>query len=272
MKKTFILLTFMSMVIFGSGNFIYGQDGATDDTAATTQTQPAATSEVDDIDPAAPALPEAPKLSGHQLIKKYFIDGGVTFMTPILVVLILGLGLVIERIITLNLSTVNTRKLLSGIESQLAAGNVEGAKELCKANRGPVSSIFYQGLSRVSEGLEIVEKSIVSFGSVQMGLLERGIVWLNLFIALAPMLGFLGTVIGMVEAFDAIAIAGDISPSLVAGGIKIALLTTCFGLIAAIILQLFYNYIVAKVDGLVHDMEDASISFIDLLVKYKVTK
>jgi len=149
----------------------------------------------------------------------------------------------------------------------LASGGVDAAKEVCRNTPGPIGSIFYQGLDRSDEGIDVVEKSVVAYGSVQMGLLERGLSWISLFISLAPMLGFMGTVIGMIGAFDAIEAAGDISPSLVAGGIKVALLTTVFGLIVAMILQIFYNYIVAKIDSIVNNMEDASISLIDVLVK-----
>jgi biopolymer transport protein ExbB len=151
-------------------------------------------------------------------------------------------------------------------------GGIEAAKEVCRNTRGPVASIFYQGLDRADEGIDVVEKSVVTYGSVQMGQLESGLTWIALFIALAPMLGFMGTVIGMIGAFDAIEAAGDISPSLVAGGIKIALITTVFGLIVAIILQIFYNYIVSKIDKLVNTMEDASISLIDILMKYNLKK
>jgi len=168
----------------------------------------------------------------------------------------------------LNLATTNTTKLLAKVEDSLKAGNLEGAKEICRNTRGPVASIFYQGLERSGEGVDIAEKAVTSYGSVQMGQLEKGLIWISLFIALAPMLGFLGTVVGMIQAFDAIEIAGDISPSLVAGGIKVALLTTVFGLIVAMILQVFYNYLISKVDSLVNTMEDSSISLIDLLVKY----
>jgi biopolymer transport protein ExbB len=189
-------------------------------------------------------------------------------MGIVLITLILGLAICIERIIYLNMATTNTKKLLNDIESALTSGGVEAAKEVCRNTRGPVASIFYQGLERSGEGIDMVEKSIVSYGSVQMGLLERNISWISLFIALAPMLGFMGTVIGMIGAFDAIEAAGDISPSLVAGGIKVALLTTVFGLIVAMILQVFYNYIIAKVDSIVNNMEDASISLVDLLVKH----
>ncbi len=209
---------------------------------------------------------------GHQLIKRYFIEGNPRFMSFVLICLLVGLAFSIERIIALNLATTNTKKLLGNVESELQKGNVEGAKEICKSNRSPVASIIHQGLDRVHEGIEIVEKTIVSYGSVQMGMLERGLVWISLFIAIAPMLGFMGTVIGMIQAFDAIEEAGSISPSLVAGGIKVALLTTVFGLITGIILQIFYNYIVSKIDTIVNTMEDASISFVDMLVKNNIAK
>jgi len=204
----------------------------------------------------------------HYVFKQKFIEGDVVWMAPVLLCLILGLAVVIERVIYLNLATNNNRKLLGKVESALKSGGVDAAKEVCRNTRGPVASIFYQGLDRADEGVEIAEKAVSAYGSVQMGQLERGLIWVSLFIALAPMLGFLGTVVGMIQAFDAIEIAGDISPSLVAGGIKVALLTTVFGLIVAIILQIFYNYLISKVDSLVNAMEDASIGLIDLLVKH----
>jgi biopolymer transport protein ExbB len=218
--------------------------------------------------PSAAVVEESP--SFHQVIKQKFIEGGPSFMGIVLLCLILGLALCIERIIYLNKATSNTDALLSDIEGALSSGNVDNAKEICRNTAGPVASIFYQGLDRSGEGIDVVEKSVVAYGSVQMGLLERGLTWISLFIALAPMLGFMGTVIGMIGAFDAIEAAGDISPSLVAGGIKVALLTTVFGLIVAMILQIFYNYIVAKIDSIVNNMEDASISFVDILVKNKI--
>jgi len=204
----------------------------------------------------------------HYVFKQKFIEGDVVWMAPVLLCLILGLGVIIERVIYLNLATTNTSKLLNKVEDALKGGNLDAAKEVCRNTRGPVASIFYQGLERSNEGVDIAEKAVTSYGSVQMGQLEKGLIWISLFIALAPMLGFLGTVVGMIQAFDAIEIAGDISPSLVAGGIKVALLTTVFGLIVAMILQVFYNYLISKVDSLVNTMEDASISLIDLLVKY----
>jgi biopolymer transport protein ExbB len=184
--------------------------------------------------------------------------------------LIIGMAVVIERIIYLNMSTTNTEKLLKSIEEALTNGGVDAAKEICRNTKGPVASIFYQGLDREHEGIDIVEKSVVSYGGVMMGNLERGLIWISLFIGLAPMLGFFGTVIGMVQAFDAIEAAGDISPGLVAGGIKVALITTIAGLIVAMVLQVFYNYLVSKIDSLVSQMEDSSISLIDILVKHQL--
>jgi biopolymer transport protein ExbB len=233
---------------------------ATGDTAATAASDTAATEEG--------AIANEGGDSIHYVFKQKFIEGDVVWMAPVLLCLILGLGVVIERVIYLNLASSNNRKLLGKVEEALNSGGVNAAKEVCRNTRGPVASIFYQGLDRADEGVEIAEKAVSAYGSVQMGQLERGLIWVSLFIALAPMLGFLGTVVGMIQAFDAIEIAGDISPSLVAGGIKVALLTTVFGLIVAIILQIFYNYLISKVDSLVNAMEDASIGLIDLLVKH----
>jgi biopolymer transport protein ExbB len=266
MKKLFTLITFAAVLNFGHQTVVYAQDDASSEPA----TEMPAAKPAEKPAPAS-ALSSVEELdeqqSFHQTLKTKFIEGGAGFMGVVLLVLILGLALAIERIIYLSLATTNSDKLLKDIDAKVSSGDVEGAKEICRNTRGPIASIFYQGLSRKNEGLDIVEKSIVSYGSVQMGLLEKGLSWISLCIALAPMLGFMGTVIGMIGAFDAIEAAGDISPSLVAGGIKVALLTTVFGLITAIILQIFYNYIVAKVDSLVNDMEDSSISFMDILVK-----
>lgn len=219
---------------------------------------------------AAEQVAEAPEGEPmHYVLKEQFLAGGVEWMTPLLLCLVIGLAIVIERVIYLNLATTNTDKLLLSVEDALRTGGVEEAKEVCRNTRGPVASIFYQGLDRYKEGIDVVEKSIVSYGSVQMGQLESGLSWISLFIALAPMLGFMGTVIGMIDAFDSIAVAGDISPAVVAVGIKVALLTTVGGLIVAVILQLFYNYIVSKVDSLVLSMEDSSITLMDIITKYK---
>lgn len=214
---------------------------------------------------------EAPA-GGHQMLKQRFIEGDPIWMAPVLICLILGLALVIERIIYLNMATTNTTKLLNSVDEALKSGGVNGAKEVCRNTRGPIAGIFYQGLDRAGEGVDIAEKSIIAYGGVEVGRLERGLSWIGLFIALAPMLGFLGTVIGMIFAFDQIAAANNISPAIVAGGIKVALLTTVFGLIVAIILQVFYNYLVSKIDSITGQMEEASIGLIDLLVKSNISK
>ena len=215
-------------------------------------------------------MPEDPSFT--QVLKKYFINGGPFFMSFVLLALILGLALVIERIIYLALSTTNNDKLLIEVETALNNDGVDAAKEVCKNSTGPVATIFYEGLDKMDEGIDMVDKAIVSVGSVENGKLERNISWISLFIALAPMLGFMGTVIGMIGAFDAIEAAGDISPSLVAGGIKVALLTTVFGLIVAMILQVFYNLIIAMMDNIVNKMEDASIHFLDMVADFKAKK
>jgi biopolymer transport protein ExbB len=282
MKKVFALLTVTGMLTFGTFNSVYAQndapteeavDAAEGEEAPAEEPVEAPVEEAAPIEAPAEGVAEAPAedLSFTQVIKQKFIEGGPGFMGIVLGCLILGLAIVIERIIYLNMATTNTNKLLNNIESALNSGGVEAAKEVCRDTKGPVASIFYQGLDRSSEGIDMVEKSIVSYGGVQMGLLEKGISWISLFIALAPMLGFMGTVIGMIGAFDAIAEAGDISPQVVAVGIKVALLTTVFGLIVAIILQIFFNYIIAKVDNIVNDMENASISLVDMLVKNELT-
>ncbi len=208
----------------------------------------------------------------HQALKTKFIEGGAGFMALVIICLILGLALSIERILYLSLSKTNTKKLLAKVEKALNEGGVEAAKDVCRNTRGPVASIFYQGLLRMDQGIETVEKTVVSYGSVQMSQMENGLSWISLFIAIAPSLGFLGTVIGMIQAFDAIQVAGDMSPNVVAGGMKVALITTVGGLIVAVILQLFYNYILSQIDSLTIEMEDASISLIDVLVKYQEKK
>ncbi len=218
-------------------------------------------------DEPAPAVEESKGF--HQELKERFVEGGPGFMGIVLLTLILGLAIAIERIIYLNLSTTNTQKLAKQVEDALNSGGIEAAKEVCRNTKGPVASIYYQGLDRVDEGVDVAEKAIVAYGGVQMGQLEKNVSWISLFIALAPMLGFMGTVIGMIIAFDKIQAAGDMNPSLVAGGIKVALLTTVFGLVVAIILQVFYNYIIAKIDSIVNSMEDASITLMDILFDYK---
>ena len=273
MKKLFALLMFAAALTLGQTNVLFAQDS--DTTAmeeADTTMEEETTTAASNVEAAANEnlVADMEEQTFHQSVKSKFIEGDWKFMTPVLICLILGLAIAIERIITLNLATTNTKKLLANVEDALNTGGVEAAKDVTRNTRGPVASIFTQGLMRWSEGVDMVEKSIISYGSVEMGRLERGLVWISLFIAIAPMLGFMGTVIGMIGAFDAIEAAGDISPSLVAGGIKIALLTTVAGLIVAIILQLFYNYCVSKIDSLVNNMEDASIALVDMLVRHRV--
>ncbi len=268
MKKLFAFFAVFSLLFLSVATF------AQEETADSSKTEVKDSTEVTAQQPVVETSDAEVEedLTAHQQIKKKFIEGGAEFMGVVLLALILGLALSIERIIYLNLASTNTDKLLKNVEKALNEGGVEQAKEVCRSTRGPVASIFYQGLDRAHEGVEMVEKSVVSYGSVQMGLLERGITWISLMIGLAPMLGFMGTVIGMIDAFDSIQAAGDISPALVAGGIKVALITTVSGLIVAMILQVFYNYIVSKVDSIVNKMEDASISLVDLLVKYNQNK
>ena len=275
MKKLIALLTVAGFLTFGISNLLVAQD-AQEENAQPVEEQtevveaPAAVEETvtETVATAAMETEEAAQPTFHEVLKKQFIDGGWGFMSVILLILVLGLAVSIERIIYLTLSTTNTKKLLAQLEETLNKGGIEKAKDLCRDTRGPIASIFYQGLMRYNEGLEEVEKSIVSYGSVMTGNLESGASWISLFIALGPMLGFMGTVIGMIAAFDAIAAAGDISPTVVAGGMKVALLTTVFGLIVAVILQICYNFILNKIEGIVNDMEDSSITFMDMLHAY----
>ena len=205
----------------------------------------------------------------HHQLKTKFIDGNVGFMSLVALVLILGLTLCIERIIYLTMAEVNVRKLMNGVDEKMKAGDVEGAKALCRDTRGPVASICYQGLLRMDESMEDIERSIVSFGAVQSARMERGCSWISLFITMAPALGFLGTVIGMVMAFDQIQQAGDFSPTIVASGMKVALITTIFGIIAALILQVFYNYIITKIERITTQMEEAAVTLLDILAEQK---
>ena len=266
MKKLLAILAFVGVLAFGS-SATYAQS----DTTASTADSVSAQSTVTEVASEEVAGVEA-ETTFHQSVKDYFIQGGPPYMWPILICMVFGLAISIERIITLNMATTNTKKLLIKIEDALAKGGVEAAKDVTKNTRGPIASIFTQGLMRHHEGIDMVEKSIVAYGGVEMGRLEKGLIWISLFISLGPMLGFFGTVIGMVFAFDAIEAAGDISPQVVAGGMKVALITTVAGLIVGMVLQICYNYLVSKIDGIVNEMEDASISLIDILVKNKLTK
>ena len=270
MKKVFATLTVLAMLTFGSAVMMAQEEAAA----------PAEEAAVEQVDEAAPVAEEvaapAEEAGGlvalHKTLKTKFIEGGAGFMALTLVTLVFGLALCIERIIYLSLSKTNTQKLLADVEAALKEGGIEKALEVCRNTRGPVASIFYQGLSRYDEGIEVVEKTVASYGGVQLGLLEKNLSWITLFIAAAPSLGFLGTAVGMVQAFDDIVKAGDISPTVVAGGMKVALITTIGGIIVALILQIFYNYLLSKVESIVSDMEDASISLLDAIIKFTVKK
>jgi biopolymer transport protein ExbB len=263
MKKLFLVLA-AATLSFGAA---YAQE-ANEEAAQQANVEQV----VDAVEADEAAEAEEAELQGepmHFSLLKKFLEGGWGWMMPVLVCLVIGLSIAIERMLFLAFSNINTKKFIAKFEETLNNNGVEAAKDLCRNTRGPVASIYYQGLDRMDQGMDAVEKAVVSYGSVQTGQLESGLTWIGLFIALSPMLGFMGTVVGMIGAFDQIQAAGDISPTIVAGGIKVALLTTLMGLIAAVILQLFYNYVVSKIDALVNTMEDASITLVDILSAYK---
>jgi len=268
MKKIFATLTVLAMFSFGSVA-VMAQEAAEAAPVAEEVTVDSAAVEAPVVE-AEEVVEEAEGgiVALHKTLKTKFIEGGAGFMAATLICLVFGLALCIERIIYLSLSKTNTKALLAEVEKALKNGGIEAALEVCRNTRGPVASIFYQGLSRYNEGVDVVEKTVASYGGVQLGLLEKNLSWISLFISIAPSLGFLGTIIGMIQAFDKIQQVGDISATVVAGGIKVALLTTLLGLIIAIILQVFYNYILSLIEGLVNEMEDSSISLLDLVVEY----
>ena len=273
MKKVISLITLIGLFTFGMNSASFAQDPVSDSLAQVEEAmaeKAKAEAEAKAAKLKAEAAKEAPakaKVGIVQKVKQYFIDGGPEFMALVFLVFLLGLALSIERIIYLNMSTTNNQKLLNEVEEAMQSGGVEAAKDVCRNTRGPVASIFYQGLDRMDEGVEAVEKSVVNYGSVQAGLLEKNLSWISLFIATAPMLGFLGTIIGIIEVFDIIEITGQTEPVQIAGAMKVALNTTLAGLVAAIVLQVFYNYIVSKIDGIVNDMENSSISLVDMVIK-----
>lgn len=273
MKKLIAFFAVFAIFAFGINNVTIAQN---DKKAA----EEPATEQVTEAQEAAPAAAEQTHIvkaedqntsvekSLHYVLKDKFAEGDPLWMTPVLICLVLGLAFAIERIFYLNLASTNSQKLLAKVEEAMKNGGVEKAKAVCQDTKGPLAGVFYQGLDRYDEGLESVEKSLVAYGGVEMGRLEKNLSWLSLCMALATQLGFMGTVIGMVGAFDNIERQGDISPTVVAGGMKVALLTTVFGLITAVILQIFYNYILSKIDGIINDMENATIGFMDIMVKY----
>jgi biopolymer transport protein ExbB len=258
MKKVFAIFSMVTLFTFGITLQVIAQEDSI-------QAEATDTTVTEVVEATAPEVVE--EMGMHKALKQKFIEGDALWMAPIAFCLILGLALCIERIIYLSLSATNTEKLLKSVSESWETDGIEAAMEVCRNTRGPVASIFYQGLARYNEGIEVVEKSIASYGGVQLGLLEKNLTWISLFIAISPSLGFLGTVIGMIQAFDKIQQVGDISATIVAGGIKVALLTTVFGLIVAMILQIFYNYILTLIEGLTNDMEDASISLMDIVVE-----
>jgi biopolymer transport protein ExbB len=266
MKKLLAIFAFVGVL---ASSTVFAQ---ADSSATSTDTSTTSAAEPTQAEPETAVTDDAgdENQSFHEVLKDLFIAGGPAYMTPILICMIIGLAISIERIITLNLATTNTKVLLANIEDSLARGGVPAALEVTRNTRGPVASIFTQGLMRYTEGVDMVEKSIVSYGGVEMGRLERGLIWISLMISLGPMLGFFGTVVGMVIAFETIEKAGDISPNIVAGGMKVALITTVGGLIVGMILQVLYNYLVSKIDSLVNTMEDASITLVDILVKHNL--
>lgn len=205
----------------------------------------------------------------HKQLKKKFIEGSAGFMSLVALALVLGLAFCIERIVYLTLSEVNTKKLLADVDARLEKDDIEGAKDLCRNTRGPVASICYQALLHIREKIDDIDRQLTNYGTVQISNMEKGCSWIRLFIAVAPSLGFLGTVIGMVMSFDQIESAGNISPTIVAKGMKVALITTIFGIVVAIILQFFYSYILSKIDRLTTQMEEGAITLMDGISKYK---
>lgn len=270
MKKVFALIALVTVFSFGFDNVTFAE--APDSTSVATEQVEEPTEEKVPVETADEDKKDVKTGGFTQQIKKYFIDGGPEFMALVFLAFILGLALSIERIIYLNMATTNTTKLLADIESALASGGVEAAKDVCRNTRGPVASIFYQGLDRAEEGVDMVEKSVINYGSVQTGVLEKNLSWISLFIGIAPMLGFLGTIVGIIYVFDGIQSTGKTDPVRIAGDMKVALNTTLAGLVTAIVLQVFYNYIVSKIDAIVNEMEDASIALVDLVVKHKLSK
>ena len=268
MKKLFLVLAVAAL----SFSTAIAQDAATAAPAEEATVENAEAAPVAEEAVVEEAINPEVQIAGdslHHVLMQKFLEGGWGWMLPILIVLVLGLAIAIERILFLGLSTINTKKFIAQVEKALNEGGIEAAKAVCRETKGPIASIYWQGLDRYEQGLDAVEKAVVSYGSVQTGQLESGLGWLGLFIALSPSLGFMGTVVGLVQSFDSIQAAGDISPALVAGGMKVALLTTLLGLIAAMVLQVFYNYVIVKIDGMVNEMEDASITLMDILTVYK---
>ena len=269
MKRLIILFSMMGLLLVSQTTT--AQDKTLQDTVVTAVTDSVAVSDSLATELMLPEDAEAEMAEGglHKQLKTKFIDGNVFFMSLVALALVLGLAFCIERIIYLTLSEIKARKLMEDIEAKLKADDVEGAKTLCRNTRGPVASVCYQGLLHIHQSMDAIERSITNYGGLQAANLEKGCSWIKLFIAMAPSLGFLGTVIGMVMAFDQIQQAGDIGPTIVAQGMKVALITTIFGIVVALILQLFYSYILSKIERLTAQMEESAISLMDMITTYK---
>ena len=270
-----ISLVFIFLLLMSGTSSAYGQTAPADTSASVESMADSIGSEAS-LDEAlltdSATVTPVEETSFHKALKTKFIEGDAGFMSLVALALVLGLAFCIERIIYLSLSEINAKKFMKDLDAKIMAGDIEGAKDQCRNTRGPVASICYQGLERLDESMENVERSIVSYGTVQSANLEKGCSWITLFIAMAPSLGFLGTVIGMVMAFDQIQTVGDISPTIVAAGMKVALITTIFGIIVALILQVFYNYILSKIDHLTSQMEESAITLLDSILKFKLTR
>ena len=278
MKKLFAIVAMLGMFTFGATQ-VYAQDAVESAPVENVENTDSANveapvEEVVETPAEAPAeVVKADDTEGvHKILKTKFIEGGAEFMALVAVAMVIGLAFCVERIIYLSMAKVDTKKFMAAIAEALSKGDVEAAKSICRNTAGPVASICYQGLLRINDGIDTVERSVVSYGSLQASNLEKGCSWITLFIAMAPSLGFLGTVIGMVMSFDEIQQKGDISPTIVAGGMKVALITTIYGIIVALVLQVFYNFILTKIESIVADMEDCSITLLDLLTKYNLKK
>jgi len=271
MKKLFVLLAMMGVFVFAQP--MMAQDNQPTDSAGLVVSDTlAADSAMALIDADLNGMDASEGGGLHKLLKSKFIEGSAGFMSLVALALVIGLAFCIERIIYLTLSEINAKKLMQDIDAKLEANDVEGAKDLCRQTRGPVASICYQGLLHIKEPLDQIDRQLTNYGTVQISNMEKGCSWIKLFIAVAPSLGFLGTVIGMVMAFDQIQTAGDISPTIVASGMKVALITTIFGIIVALILQLFYNYILSKIEHLTSQMEESAITLLDSISKMKEEK
>ena len=273
-----LLMQTLCIATYGAPSAAAALPDSASSQAVPTATSADSTTIGDLLDDAALEMEDSASIAGqgeggaYTQLKNKFVDGGVGFMSIVALCLIIGLAFCIERIIYLSMSEIDAKRFMQTLEEKITSGGIEEAKDLCRNTRGPVASICYQGLLRHKETLDNIERSVSSYASVQIGKMEKGCSWITLCIAMAPSLGFLGTVIGMVMAFDNIEVAGDIGPTIVASGMKVALITTIFGIITALILQLFYNYILSKIDHLTAQMEESAITLMDILESKKSEK